>query len=83
MKNIKIFLGILLFVGGVTGPAIIARMDEAQEQRLIRIMETQTSFDGETVDMLWNWRNNHATSAKFNDLYAEKIKDLPGWHYGE
>ena len=83
MKTLKIAFFALLFVGGVTGPAIIVRMDKAQEQRFIEIMKTQTEFSGTTVDALWHWRQDHKTSAEFNDLYDKKIKNIPGWSYGD
>lgn len=74
-------LVLLLFLGAVVVAALttLCSMDTAQDKRLCVLMETQAEFDGETVDTLWHWRTEGRPSARFNRLYADKIKGLPGW----
>jgi len=57
----------------------LRRMDAAQDERLCVLIESQTEFDGETVDTLWHWRMQGRPSDRFCQLYDAKIKDLPGW----
>lgn len=74
-------LGLLLLAVMVVVLMLLTlrHMNTAQDERLCVIMETQTEFDGETVDTLWHWKTEGRPSARFNRLYADKIKDLPGW----
>lgn len=77
MKKLALLLLVVVVV--VLALLTLRRMDTAQDERLCVLMETQTEFDGETVDTLWHWRMEGRPSARFNRLYADKIKDLPGW----
>ena len=74
-------LVLLLFLGAVVAAALttLCSMDTAQDERLCALMERQSEFDGETVDVLWHWRTRGHPSDRFCRLYADKIKDLPGW----
>lgn len=59
--------------------AALKAQDDVQDARFCEIMESQSTFDGEIVDMLWHWKNEGRPSERFQALYAEKIADLPGW----
>lgn len=58
--------------------------DNAQtDARLCDVMERQTEFSGETVDRLYHFKNEGSPSKRFLELYDKKIKNLPGWSYGD
>ena len=57
----------------------IARQDAEQDEKFCAIIEQSSTFDGETVDMLWAWKTRGNPSARFLKLYEQKIRDLPGW----
>ena len=62
------------------GAAITLKvLNDAQDARFCTLMESQSTFDGETVDMLWHWKREGRPSERFQRLYAAKIADLPGW----
>lgn len=75
----KLVLPLLLLTVIAAAMLTLHRMDAAQDRRLCVLMEQRTTFDGETVDTLWHWRTRGHPSDRFCQLYADKIKDLPGW----
>ena len=75
----KLVLPLLLLTAIAAAVLALHSMDVAQDRRLCALMEQRTTFDGETVDVLWHWKTRGRPSARFNRLYADKIKDLPGW----
>lgn len=75
-KILLIGVGIALFIAAV---AALKAQNDAQDEKFCALMESQSTFDGETVDMLWHWKQEGRPSERFRRLYAEKIADLPGW----
>lgn len=79
----KMFLGMLMLAFCASSLALLWNQEKTIHDELVEQMKTQESFTGEEVDRLWHWKNEHWTSEEFKTLYNKKIKDLPGWHYGE
>jgi ABC-type glycerol-3-phosphate transport system substrate-binding protein len=75
----KIILLVAAVVVFVAAAAALKAQNDAQDARFCDLIESQSAFDGETVDALWHWKREGHPSERFQALYDEKIRDLPGW----
>lgn len=81
MKNIIMIAVIVAAIGGVF--AMLSYDNAKKDAQWCEVMEKQVEFSGETVDKLFHFKRVCNPSKKFLDLYNKKIKDLPGWSYGD
>ncbi len=83
MNKYKVIILIAIILLAIGFIAYIWYDNAQTDYRLCDVMERQTEFSGKTVDLLYHFKNEGYPSKRFMELYDKKIKNLPGWSYGD
>lgn len=85
MKELRYFMFALICVAVTIAVLGWVRSWQRDLNFYTEILETRTDFNGAEVDELWRFRNENQTSARFEELYQQKIKPLSGasWNSNE